>query len=79
MKNESRIYNKTKSKKLYCDMKLMEYEGGFTYFEGCEFIYYSHPDIIRGLRAEGIITYGTHYTRKDIDYEYLKLCVNYKQ
>lgn len=64
---------------IFCDLKMREYNEGETYFEGDEFIYYSSPDSIRGLRAYGIITYGTHKNREDIDYNLLKLCVDYKQ
>ena len=64
---------------VFCDIKMKEYADGEDYFEGDEFFYYSHPDSVRGLRAYGIITYGTHKNRKDIDYNLLKVCVNYKQ
>jgi hypothetical protein len=64
---------------VFCDIEMKEYEGGEDYFEGDEFIYYSHPDSVRGLRAYGIIAYGNYKNRDDIDYPRLKACVNYKE
>jgi hypothetical protein len=55
----------------FCKNKIWEYESRFNHFEGCEFVYYSSGDSIRGLRFDGIIKHGTYYKRKDIDFTLL--------
>lgn len=62
----------------FCDIQLKDYSKGKNLFEGDEFIYYSSPDSIRGIRADGVITYGTYKDREDINYDYLEVCVRYK-
>ena len=52
----------------FCKFRLQDYlEKDITEFEGCEFVYYSHEDAIRGLRFDDIIHYGTYYMRRDIN------------
>jgi hypothetical protein len=64
---------------VFCDIQLKNYKDGSNYFEGDEFIYYSSPESILGLRDFHIIGYGTYKNRNDVDYDYLKICVNYKE
>lgn len=64
----------------FCAIQMKNYEEGETFFEGDEFIYYSSPDFIRGIRIDGgVIGYGTYKDRKDIDYDYLRLITSHKQ
>lgn len=60
---------------IFCNIQLEEFEKGEEFFEGCEFIYYSHPESVLGLCVDEIIQYGTWKSRDDIDYETLKVCI----
>ena len=55
----------------FCNQKIDDFKNGETFFEGDEFVYYSHTDSIRGLRFDGVIYFGTYFSREDIDYDYI--------
>jgi len=45
-------------------LELFENEGKY---EGCEFVYYSRPDAIRGMRFDSYLYFGTGALRSDLE------------
>ena len=45
-------------------LDLFENEGKY---EGCEFIYYSNPDSIRGMKFDSYLYFGTGSFRRDLE------------
>lgn len=62
----------------FCDMRLKDFGKGNNLFAGDVFYYYSTTDSIRGIRFYNAYCYGTHFWRKDVDYDFIKTVIRNK-
>lgn len=58
----------------FVDMALDLFENEGKY-EGCEFVYYSRSDAIRGMRFDSYLYFGTGALRSDLDLVTIKMSI----
>lgn len=52
---------------VFIDVALYKHSQEDGLYDGCEFIYYTSPDSIRGMRFDKYLYWGTGANRSDID------------
>ncbi len=64
--------------KQFCKDRIQDFEDGLEEFSGDIFVYYSYREAISGYRFYNVYNYGTHFYRKDIEYDYITPCIQNK-